>query len=175
MADTLTTTYSWVKPEVGASQGTWGTKLNTDFDGVDTQVKANADAAAAAQATADDALPLAGGVMTGRVDLLTTQAARVDKGSVSGATALDVATANAFTMTIAGATTLSFSNVPTGTFLQGLLLKIINGGTNVTWPASVKWASGVAPTLTTSGTDVVALVSFDAGTTWYGTVTKDVK
>jgi hypothetical protein len=51
-------------------------------------------------------------------------------------------------------------------------------GYAVTWPSSVDWAGGTAPTLTSaaSAVDVFAFSTRDGGVTWYGfTAALDLK
>jgi hypothetical protein len=51
MADTTTTNYGWVKPDIAASDNTWGNKLNTDLDGIDSTVKGVSNAVPLASTT----------------------------------------------------------------------------------------------------------------------------
>lgn len=45
----------------------------------------------------------------------------------------------------------------------------------VTWPAAIRWSGGVAPTLTAGNNkvDLFSFVTFDAGTTWFGTAAQN--
>jgi len=87
------------------------------------------------------------------------------KGSVSGAQTLNTANGNLFSVTATGAITFTFTTAFT---TVGITLKLTNGGTNITWPTSVDWAGGTAPTLTTTGVDILTFITDDGGTTWYG-------
>ena len=65
MADTTTPNYGLTKPEVGASEDTWGTKINTNLNLIDTQMKVSDTRSAANTTVANAALSRAGGTMTG--------------------------------------------------------------------------------------------------------------
>jgi len=43
MADTLTPNYSFVKPEIGGSDDTWGNKTNDNWDKVDGLLRGGSD------------------------------------------------------------------------------------------------------------------------------------
>jgi len=92
-------------------------------------------------------------------------------GNATGAKTIDLTLGNSVTATATGATTWTFSNPTASDELCSFSIKLVNGGSATqTWPASVDWPAATAPTLTTSGTDVLVFTTCDGGTTWYGFV-----
>ena len=92
-------------------------------------------------------------------------------GSITSTQAFDLTTGNVFTATATGNVTLSVTNVPaTGTCASLSLVAINFGAHTITWPTGTKWAGGTAPTLTTSGTDILTFFTVNGGTTWYGSL-----
>ena len=69
MANTFTANYNLTKPEVGAATNQWGGLINTNFDTIDTQIKARETAITNVTTTANAALARAGGTMTGFITL----------------------------------------------------------------------------------------------------------
>jgi hypothetical protein len=92
----------------------------------------------------------------------------------AGVLNLNCALGNVFAVSLnAAITSITFSNIPTGAY--GLTLAFTCDGTAraVTWPASVKWSGGTAPTLTSTNAkvDIFVLNTWDgSGTTWYAMV-----
>lgn len=95
-------------------------------------------------------------------------------GSGSGTRSINLASGNVVSATLSGNTTFTFTGATAGTACSfGLYLtQDGTGGRTVTWPLSVKWAGGTAPTLSTAANNVDILVfeTIDGGTTWYGSL-----
>jgi len=111
-------------------------------------------------------------------DNLVTRATLKDyaiEGSAVGNTGatrtLDLNDANFFSATLDQACTFTFSDPPASGDFGAFVLELTNGGAfAITWPASVDWPGGTAPTLTASGKDQLVFTTRDAGTTWLGFV-----
>ena len=99
--------------------------------------------------------------------------------NASTSTTFDCEDANVFDTILDANTTVVFSNPPaagsaTDSTAYGMSLKVIQdsgaSGYTVTWPASVDWPAGTAPTLTAtaSAADQFVFYTKDGGTNWYG-------
>jgi hypothetical protein len=111
-------------------------------------------------------------------DNLVTRATLKDyaiEGSAVGNTGatrtLDLSVANFFSATLDQACTFTFSNPPASGDFGTFVLELTNGGAfAITYPASVDFVGGVAPTLTASGVDQLVFTTRDGGTTYFGFV-----
>ena len=92
--------------------------------------------------------------------------------SVSGAHTIDRADGETHDLTLTGNATFTLAGAFTGlaTDLRVILRQDGTGGRTVTWPGSVEWTGGSAPTLQTaaSAVDTIGLLSVDDGTSWLG-------
>jgi hypothetical protein len=97
--------------------------------------------------------------------------------TAAGSGTIDCSSGNYFTRTITGTETITFANVPTTGNAYSFTLVLTNGGSAaITWGSTPKWPSGTAPTLTSSGVDILVFFTSDGGTTWRGNlVQKDSK
>ena len=91
-------------------------------------------------------------------------------GTGGGTQDIDVTAGNVVTATVDTSTnTFTFSNPSATGRACSFTLLLTNGGSQtVNWPSSVDWAGGDAPSLTSSGVDVLTFTTVDAGTIWYG-------
>jgi hypothetical protein len=92
-------------------------------------------------------------------------------GATGGGTQdIDLKLGNVVTATVDTSTnTFTFTAPPTSGIATSFTLFLTNGGSQtVAWPSGVDWAGGTAPTLTSSGVDILTFTTVDAGTIWYG-------
>lgn len=90
-------------------------------------------------------------------------------GGISSGT-IDLSTGNVFSDAPAANATYVFSNPPATGTAYGFTLKVTPSATvTLTWPASVDWPAGTAPTAPASGaTSVFVFYTQDGGTIYYG-------
>lgn len=107
-------------------------------------------------AIANTSLDVYGGVAMNVVTLATSS------------NTINVALANYFVVNPAGTTTFVFTGAPVARD-SSFVIELANGGAyTVTFPASVRWPSNTAPTLTSSGKDLLIFSTANTGTTWRG-------
>ena len=176
MADGSTTSYSFTLPEIGASEDTWGTKLNANWNLADDLLDGTS------QITPD----LGSGWKVGGTAITVTGAdinsvtARVSQSAaeftgyikegtftITDAVTVDIDPANGTiqTWTLGANRTPSASGLTDG---RNVTLRISDGaGFTIDWATvGVVWMNGVEPTLNTSGYTHIQL--WCIGTTIYG-------
>ena len=155
------------KPTVGGDEDAWGTKLNTLLDALETAIDA-------ATTTADAALPLAGGVLTGNVQVNrdTYDAVAVESaGAAPAVFTLDLDTGRYFHFTVEANSQIAFLHVPLAGQAVFVVLEITDGGAfTFDWTSVVKWPQGSTPSMTASGVDIVTLFTRDGGVTWHASL-----
>ena len=85
---------------------------------------------------------------------------------------VDCSAGNYFTKTINANSTFTFSNVPASR-AYSFVLELTHTSGTVTWPASVKFPSDTAPTLTTGKTHLFVFETNDGGTRFRGAALVD--
>ncbi len=146
-----------------------------DISGLDNRM-------GAVEIVADNALPKAGGTMTGNINFNNKLAEKpeiknysetlVKATGVTGTKTLDLSQGNVFDMTLSGATTFVFSNPSASGKACSFTLIIRQPSTlrAVTFPASVKWDNDIMPDFATSKTAILCFVTTNGGARWYGVV-----
>lgn len=109
-------------------------------------------------------------------------AAGVDRNNVnalagSGGLSVDCDLGDYFTLGLSGNVTgWTFLNLPAAGKALSLVVRITQDSTarTVAWPASFKWSNGAAPSVSSApgAVDMLAITSFDQGTTWNATLAK---
>lgn len=105
-----------------------------------------------------------------------TYNAEYNNGNSGNATTIDWRNGNKQTMTVTGAPAVLTFTAPIGSC--NLVFRITQGSggsKTITWPSTVKWPAGTAPTLSTTANDVDIICFYYSATTgfYYGVASLD--
>ena len=96
----------------------------------------------------------------------------------TGVVNIDCSLGSYFTLSISSdVTSITFSNLPAAGYGKTIMIKFTQDAATahtVSFPSSFKWAGGTAGVVSTtlSAVDVLAITSFDQGTSWDATLAK---
>lgn len=89
-----------------------------------------------------------------------------------GSLTLNLATATFFYVTLNSNTSVTFSNPPASPKVFSFTLQFQADGTarTVTWPVTVRWQDGIAPTITSTNNkvDTFTFLTHNGGSNWFG-------
>lgn len=109
---------------------------------------------------------------TARQDFKTYTETKTTANPSAGAITYDLSTGTHFETALTGNATVTISNVPSGVASFTVKFTADGTGRTFTWPGSVVWQGGSAPTFTSTNNkrDFITFITYDGGTTWFGFV-----
>jgi hypothetical protein len=114
-------------------------------------------------------------VLSNSPEIVSLREKKTNGTIAAGVLTIDCALGNVLAVTLnANITTVTFTNAPTSGTSYSIILSFTADGTprTITWPASVRWPNGTAPTMTStvSKVDTIVLYTYDGGASWFGFV-----
>jgi hypothetical protein len=107
----------------------------------------------------------------GRVNLIDYgEVTNAIGGTGGGTQSINLTLGNSVSATVDTSTnTFTFDNPTASDEACSFTLVLTNGGSQtVNWPGTVDWAGASAPSLTSSGVDILCFLTIDGGSIWHG-------